>query len=176
MSATVKAINAGNYGIYPPFALTPRTPPTAQGARICYCRSYHDNGAYTDSLRVKALASSLSLSRSASSCGVSLTAPAGSPNPASAPSVKRCRPPCWWNAASFPIPESQPQIQPTRRSLVTFQQPCKCPCSESGNSPPEALSRPPQGRASSCLQDTPPTARHCFQNEFQCLAVCLAVL
>lgn len=40
----MKAINAGNYGIYPPFALTLRTPPTAQGDRICYCRSYHDNG------------------------------------------------------------------------------------------------------------------------------------
>lgn len=125
----MKAINAGNYGIYPPFALTLRTPPTAQGDRICYCRSYHDDGAYTDSLRVKALASSLSLSRSASSYAVSLTAPAGSANPASAPSVKRYRPPCWWNAASFPIPESQPQIQPTRRPLLTFQQLRKRACS-----------------------------------------------
>lgn len=48
-------------------------------------------------------------------------------------------------ARNTPGNGSQPQIQPPRCPLLTFQQLSKCPCSESGNSPPRSPLPPNAG-------------------------------
>lgn len=59
LNATVRAINAGSYNLAVSLHCDSSDNPDACGAHVCHHRTYHKNGAFTDSVQGKALASAI---------------------------------------------------------------------------------------------------------------------